>query len=327
MLKKLSLEMDKKMDLTLPNQEQDAKKRKERLSFWAQLRAWLLNRPVAWIVLFLGFLVALWTWNNAQEDLLIAQQAKLKSRASEVSEAIASRMRTYEQVLRGGVGMFAGSKSVSRSEFQEYIANIEIQEQYPGIQGIGYSVHIPAAKLDAHLDIIRAEGFPEYAIHPAGIRDQYTSIIYLEPFGWRNQRAFGFDMFSEVNRRAAMESARDTGRAAMSAKVTLVQETGKAVQPGVLMYLPLYKSGMPHITVAERNANLLGYIYSPFRLDDLMHGILKTKPGSAEPDIDMEIYGSEQLSAESLLYNDSGVTHMLSAPLPNRLMLTKSIDL
>ena len=78
----------------------------------------------------------------------------------------------------------------------------------PGIQGIGYSVHLPAARLDAHPSTIRAEGFPEYAIRPAGARAQYTSIIYLEPFDRRNQRAFGFDMFSEANRRAVMERAR-----------------------------------------------------------------------------------------------------------------------
>ncbi len=40
----------------------------------------------------------------------------------------------------------------------------------------------------------------------------------------RNLRAFGFDMYSEPVRRAAMEAARDTGAAALSGKVVLVQE-------------------------------------------------------------------------------------------------------
>ena len=51
-------------------------------------------------------------------------------------------------------------------------------------------------------------------------------------------------MYSEANRRAAMEHARDTGSTAISAKVTLVQEVSTKVQPGIVMYLPIYKRKM-----------------------------------------------------------------------------------
>ena len=165
-------------------------------------------------------------------------------RASGVSDAVLKRMQSYELVLRGGVGLFAASENVERAQWRDYVASLKIQEQYPGIQGISFVIHIPAAHLDAHLRTIRAEGFPDYAIHPAGVRAEYTSIIYLEPFDWRNQRAFGFDMYSEANRRAAMEHARDTGSTAISAKVTLVQEVSTKVQPGIVMYLPIYKRKM-----------------------------------------------------------------------------------
>ncbi len=42
-----------------------------------------------------------------------------------------------------------------------------------------------------------AEGFDEYRVYPSGERDTYQAIIYLEPFDWRNRRAFGYDMYSE----------------------------------------------------------------------------------------------------------------------------------
>ncbi|WP_353850005.1 CHASE domain-containing protein [Accumulibacter sp.] len=54
---------------------------------------------------------------------------------------------------------------------------------------------------------IRADGFPEYALRPPGERRHYSSIVYLEPFDWRNQRAFGYDMYSEPVRQRAMERA------------------------------------------------------------------------------------------------------------------------
>jgi CHASE1-domain containing sensor protein len=91
--------------------------------------------------------------------------------------------------------------------------------------------------LPQHIQKIRQEGFPGYKICPEGDREIYSSIIYLEPFSDRNLRAFGYDMFSEPVRRKSMEQARDTNIAALSGKITLVQETGKQVQAGNLMYV------------------------------------------------------------------------------------------
>jgi diguanylate cyclase (GGDEF)-like protein/PAS domain S-box-containing protein len=306
---------------------QCANKRSELQPFWSQSRVWLIEQRVAWIVLLLSLLVTLWVSNNARENLLLAQQVEFKNRAAQISDAVLFRMRTYEQVLRGGVGLFTASENVTRAEFQDYIASIDIQNQYPGIQGIGYSLQIPAARLNAHNSEIRAQGFTDYAIFPAGVRDLYTATIYFEPFGWRNQRAFGFDMFSETNRRTAMENARDTGRAVLSAKVTLIQETDRAMQPGLLLYLPQYKNGAPHTNLAERRSNLRGYIHGSFRLNDLMNGILKKNLGDAEADINLEIFNSSAPSADSLLYADDGVARMLSSPLTGRLTLTQSIDM
>ena len=314
-------------DGTIDSENRPTPGRSTQQSFRARVGAWMLSPHVAWIVLLLALLVTLLAWKNAQEALVQAQQVQLENRASEVSNAVLERMQGYEHVLRGGVGLFAASTHVSRTDWRDYVANLSIQEQYPGIQGIGFSALIPAAHLDAHLRTIRAEGFPDYAIRPAGVRAEYTSIIYIEPFDWRNQRALGFDMFSEATRRAAMEHARDTGGTAMSSKVTLVQEDGKEVQAGMLMYLPYYKKGAPHAALAERRANLAGYVFSPFRLNDLMSGILGKHQTDAEPDIDIEVYDGTLHSADSLLYDDDGIAHALGKPPAGRLTLTRHINL
>jgi CHASE1-domain containing sensor protein len=49
-----------------------------------------------------------------------------------------------------------------------------------------------------------------------------------------------------------MARARDTGEAALSGKVRLVQETSEDVQAGVLLYLPYYESSNLPETVEER---------------------------------------------------------------------------
>lgn len=112
-----------------------------------------------------------------------------------------------EFTIRAGRGLFDASDEVSRAEWKNFVKDLQLN-QLPGIQGLGYAQWIPAEQLASHLTAMRVD-FPEYTIRPAGERDDYTSIIYLEPFDWRNQRAFGFDMFSEPVRRAAMQSAMD----------------------------------------------------------------------------------------------------------------------
>ena len=321
------MRIGKILALFAPDLTRGASKRGAQPSFWVRVGARLLDPKIAWLVLLLTLLATFQVWQNAQEALLRAQRVKFENRVSDVSGAILERMQTYEQVLRGAVGLFVASESVSRTRFRDYAASLQTQARYPGIQGIGFAAYIPAAQLEAHLRTIRAEGFPDYAVRPAGARAEYTSIIYLEPFNLRNQRAFGFDMFSEANRRAAMERARDTGGAAISSKVTLVQEDGKQKYAGMLMYLPHYKNGAPHSTLSERRANLLGYVYSPFRLNDLMSGILEKNHAGTGTDIDIEIYDSTLISADSLLYDDDKLAHALGNPSPERLTRTKNIDL
>src|SRR6185312_15091500 len=155
--------------------------------------------------------------------------------------------------LRGGVGLFAATDNqVTRAAWHTYVNTLAIDKNYPGIQGIGFAKQIKAQQLAAHVRAVRSEGFPDYQIKPGGDSEEYTSIIYLEPFDWRNQRAFGFDMFTEPVRREAMITARDTGAPSISGKVTLVQETDQGVQNGFLMYLPVYQGSVLPTTVEER---------------------------------------------------------------------------
>jgi hypothetical protein len=152
-----------------------------------------------------------------------------------------------------------------------------------------------------HVLAVRSEGFTDYHIKPAGDRDELSSIIYLEPFDWHNRRAFGFDMFTEPARRAAMILARDRGAPSISGKVTLVQETDHGVQNGFLMYLPVYQTAVPPATVEERGAGLVGYVYAPFRMRDLMRGILGSDQFSG---VRLEIYDEASFHEENKLFCD-----------------------
>ncbi|UCV29081.1 CHASE domain-containing protein [Ferribacterium limneticum] len=207
-------------------------------------------------------------------------------RAEQERSNILFRLAAHAQVLRGAAALFHASDHVDRNEWREYVTHLQLEKTLPGIQGIGFAQMIAPRDKAAHERAMHADGFTDYAITPPGERPQYSSIIYLEPFAGRNLRAFGYDMFAEPVRRDAMEYARDYGEPALSGKVTLVQETGQDVQPGFLLYVPVYRSAMPHGTTEERRQALLGFAYSPFRADDLMRSAISHD----NKDVEIELY-------------------------------------
>ncbi len=219
----------------------------------------------AWLTLAISLLVTVLVWTVVRAQSEKVAYTDFRSRVEEVRATLAQRMLAHEQVLRGGVGLFHASGRVSRREWRTYVESLRLDASYPGIQEVGFVERVLPHERAAHIRRVRAEGFPGYTIRPDGVRAEYTSIVYIEPFNARNQRAFGYDMFSEPVRHAAMARARDTGAAAVSGRVTLLQETAEDVQAGFLMYLPLYRAGVPLTSVAERRAALAGYAYSPFR--------------------------------------------------------------
>ena len=217
---------------------------------------------------------------------------------------IQERLDDYALILRGGAGLFAASKAVDRNEWHAYVGKLKADAIAPGAQGIGFAPAIPAAELAAHIAQIRAGGFPGYTVRPAGERAIYAPIVYLEPFRDRNLRAFGYDMFSEPVRRAAMEQARDTGEAALSGKVKLVQETGTEVQAGTLIYVPVYRNGALVDTVEQRRAALSGWVYSPYRMNDFIAGLLRGWISHEDKTISLYIYDGPQATPATLLFDD-----------------------
>jgi diguanylate cyclase (GGDEF)-like protein/PAS domain S-box-containing protein len=281
-------------------------------------------RYLPWLVLLISLTVTYHLWQSQRDETIQRLQDDFDFRVREIAERLEQRLIAYEQVLRGAQGLFAASDKVERDKFHTYVAMQRLGENYPGIQGIGFSLIVPPAVKEKHIAAIRKgihiEGIPAYTIKPEGERSFYTSIIYLEPFSGRNLRAFGYDMYSEPVRRSAMEQARDSGKASISGKVRLIQETENDVQAGFLMYLPIYKNGISHDTVTERQANIIGWVYAPFRMNDLIHSIQNERSG----ELDYEIFDGAELSDKTLMYDSDNVTGSTRSA---RFQGSKSIDI
>lgn len=257
------------------------------------------RNSVAWLVLAFTLLVQLAILQHLKlkEDRAAAQQFDFLVEAT--TEAIGKRMIDHEQVLLGAAGLFDVSDEVSRAQWRAYNHRLRLAERYPGIQGVGFAKAVRPEELEAHILSIRSEGFTDYDVYPleedAALR---TPIVYLEPFRDRNLAAFGYDMFTEPVRRQAMLQAAESGQPHLTGKVRLRQETHGTTQAGILMYVPLYEPGEPIRTPRQRLQALKGFVYSPYRMDDLMHGIL----GAADPNLSLHIYAGADEQPEHLIF-------------------------
>lgn len=260
-------------------------------------------RPgVPYFVLLLALLL---TWMAAlyvERSALLRDRLQFEGDAERAEVAIKNHTETYIALLRGGAGLFSATRNqVPREIFTAYISRINIGKVYPGVQGVGWAARVKHLNITAFVTDLQNQGDVYYKIRPEGDREEYFPVTYIEPRTRQNHSAVGFDMFSEPVRRAAMDQARDTGNPVASGKVRLEQEINESrPQAGFLIYMPVYITETLPESVDVRREALLGYIYAPFRADDLLSG---RQLGNDLTEVDFKIYDGGQVSDASLMHD------------------------
>jgi len=213
--------------------------------------------PILTLLACMSLTVAAWGWISF--DTESRTRERFQRAADSVRETIRLRMEGYEALLRAGAALFDASTSVERDEWQAFVGGLQLHQEYPGVLGMGFARFAPAGAL-ANLN-------KEVRVWPEGSRDLYAPIMFLEPRSPRNLVAIGFDMMSEPTRRDAMIAAMQSGKMTASGPITLVQEISGPKQVGFLVFNPVYSNN----GAGQRVLN--GFVYSPFRMGDLMQGI------------------------------------------------------
>jgi diguanylate cyclase (GGDEF)-like protein/PAS domain S-box-containing protein len=242
-----------------------------------------------------------------------------KTLLGDVSDAIAVKLQNATDTVNGVAGIFNADNTISREQFRLYYATLRREDDnLKGIQGIGFSRFIQADDWQRLIAGVRAEGFQDFRIRPAGPRPIGSSIVVLEPFDLRNQRAFGFDMYSESTRRQAMDSAAQSGLPAMSRPVRLMQERSTGVQPGVLIYVPVYRRGtlMTPRSPQEYGSTLLGWAFAPIRVGDLVDSALGSVSNPDLADSAVLVHDADSPTEASLIFDNKQLLshHNLTDP-------------
>ena len=233
---------------------------------------------------------------------------RFNNEVSRIQSNIDNQINLYIALLNGGRGFIESTENITKKQFANYIRGLEIDKNYAGIQGIGYSKIFTAEDRESFIKQMKSEGFTDYKNYPETEEKRFHSVIYFEPLTDLNKKQIGYNMSTEASRRTAMEKARDTGKAATSGKVKLVSEDKAGEENGFIIYLPIYKKdSMPQI-VEERQENLIGYIYSPFKANDFLHEI---ESDTMRDSIAVGIYDSDGKD-ENLLAQTNNLQNQVS---------------
>jgi signal transduction histidine kinase len=243
-------------------------------------------RSTIWIpplVVFLAVMtVVLSSFFITRSTVANERENELVKYAARVEDDITGRLRVFEETLRSGNGLFVSTDNVTSKTWGQFIEASNVLERYPGAQGIGYAAVVNKNDIPSFEKQQRESNHVDFTFFPTGVRDMYTSIIYLEPLDSRNKRAIGYDMSSEETRRAAMIAARDSGEPKISGAVRLRQENGDDEQLGFLIYIPQF-ARTNLMTVDERQDALEGYVYAVFRSETFFGALFSeaTRAGAA----------------------------------------------
>ncbi|MCV2352853.1 response regulator [Paucibacter sp. B2R-40] len=259
------------------------------MAFWQRLLARSGGRGLTLLLLLLGLglsaLAGLWQRHAIETEAEAEFLRNVERTASEVEHRFAQPIYG----LKGVRGAYAASQALrqqlSRAEFRANIGSRELAVEFPGVRGFGYIEHVFRAELERFLAAERADGEPGFAIRQlAELHHPDLFVIKLIEPAAHNIGALGLDVGSEALRRAGAELAADTGLPTISGAIVLVQDQTKS--PGMLLYVPVFRRGVPLDNPEQRRAALLGLLYAPIVLNELLGDMPDVKSGR----IDFELY-------------------------------------
>ena len=136
----------------------------------------VFGRQSAWIVLLLGFVISAAATLYMKSNVNRIARQEFIFKCNDIKDDIAERLADHARILRSGASFFDASDSVTRKEWHTYTDRQNLEQQLPGIQGLGFSLLIPKVQLGQHTRQIRSEGFPEYQVKPEGDPVSYTHL-------------------------------------------------------------------------------------------------------------------------------------------------------
>jgi len=255
------------------------------------------RRPVMFGVVAAGLVLSLLAFRVGQRVETTRIQASFERAAGERVATVEARLLATVGTLHSLASFFETLGDVAPEKFTSFVkpllaatAGVQAYEWVPLVTSDERSMVEELGQRNQPGFRI-AEREPGGKMRPAGLRERYFPVVYAEPLRG-NEKALGFDLYSNEARRAAIDAAIETGAPQATARITLVQETGD--QFGFLVFDPVFAhSGFG-------GDNLRGLVLGVFRIGDVIAGT--TGDTLQNSDMTLSIWDLSAPPGESLLF-------------------------
>ncbi|MEQ8802989.1 CHASE domain-containing protein [Haliea sp.] len=237
------------------------------------------------IALFTGAIITAAGWQWAERANRSNVELRFDAHFQELVGTLEHQIDIHILALRGIAGLFGGNEQVTRTEFHDYVATMQLSRHLPGVQAVGYVVAVSASKLAAHVDRVRAGGLAEYRVWPPSDRADYAPLLYVEPSSPDNRRSLGFDPLSDPVRAAALRQAAESGDVSMTPPLTLLSESDDKGEGGLVLYLPDYCTSSESDPARTTLPLVCGWVFMGIHVNSAVESAL----GSKLPYFDSEV--------------------------------------
>ena len=213
----------------------------------------------------------------ARQEITRSAQQRFDASASDVASKVEGRFDDYIAVLAGLRARFSTPVAVTRSEFRDYIAGLNLTSNYPGFQAVNYAPYVAGSDKQRFEEQIRSNSGPDattaagFAIKPPGERAGYYPMTLIEPLAG-SEKLLGNDLGAVPAVLNALEQARDTGGFVTSGRK--IRLPGRESHVGLAVRLPVYRPQLPLGTIEQRRAAYLGSVGAAFSVTDMMRDVI-----------------------------------------------------
>lgn len=203
---------------------------------------------------------------------------RFRIRTQEAGTLFQIALTSQELVQDSVAQLFVSSGEVTREKFRAFVKwatskseNIQVIEWLPKISREQRAAYETEQKRYFGPDFTITDIKPGNKLVPAGDREQYFPITYLEPEEG-NQRAQGFDPTSSAISNAAVQTSLASGSSYARPPLMMVRENfSKRI---LMLYRPVYRTASGEMTLDMQNAEVAGLVNVAIRTEDFVENVL-----------------------------------------------------
>ncbi len=257
------------------------------------------------VVLVGGIVVSVLLAGYIRTELTRNAEANFTKRASDAAAALTGYLKRNGDLLASTGALVANQVSVfqdysaARQGYLGYLNDLDLPGRYPGVYGVGFMARVPADQAPALDAAMRSAGEPGFLSAP-GSRAYYCPIQFFQwPGGTGPPSQYvsvGMDYCATPLISPQLNESAASGRQIVIPRA--VFSPGAEHRYDFALVFPVYRSGAPVATQADREAALYGWVLDVVQGTGVVSQVLSHD----RSDLGVQVYaGSTPSSANMVL--------------------------